>query len=202
MVTGVAIYNFAPFFKNLQLHRIGFLSTQHLALFVPHLTKLKVLGVYQCPMLSIAEALRLLEIIQVDRPRGHENQVSLDFYPMYHQGPVSAPGDWTSVGEYGVTWDNWDRDTIKAVWALCTRILPQARKQGSDFESAHTGFRQFMERGPCRKVAEINRAIFDTSLSKAEFAALVDCHNMDHLGNVRRFTNNAAIGNRPEGYLP
>ncbi|EKD18197.1 hypothetical protein MBM_03969 [Drepanopeziza brunnea f. sp. 'multigermtubi' MB_m1] len=198
----VAMNNWSHHFKNIQLHRVAFLSTHHLTLVIPRLVNLEVLGIYQCPMLSIAEALRLLEIIQIDRPPGRENQVSLDFYPMYHQGPVLPADNVLHQGEFGVTWDNWDHDTIKAVWALCTRILPQARKQNVDFESSHTAFRQYMDRGPCWKVEQIYGALFDTSMSTEQFAALIDCHNMDHGGDVTRFTDNVLVGDRPEGYEP
>ncbi|PBP21032.1 hypothetical protein BUE80_DR008205 [Diplocarpon rosae] len=194
----ISFKTFNEFFKNVQFHRVGFLSPHHLALVIPHMRNLKVLGIYQCPLLPISETLRLLEIIETDRPL--KNQVSLDFYPMYHQGPELRNGDASRVGDYGVTWDNWDHDTIKAVWALCYRILPQARKQDVDFESPHTGFRQYMDRGPCRKVPEIIDAIFDETMTPESFAALVDCHNREHMGKVKLFTDNTFIACRPEGY--
>ncbi|CAL3972415.1 unnamed protein product [Diplocarpon coronariae] len=194
----ISFRTFKEFFQNIQFHRVGFLSAHHLALIIPHMRNLKVLGIYQCPLLPISETLRLLKIIQTDRPL--KNQVSLDFYPMYHQGPKLRNGDAFRVGDYGVTWDNWDHDTIKAVWALCYRILPQARKQDVDFESPHTGFRQYMDRGPCHKVPEIIDAIFDEKMTTESFAALIDCHNPEHMGRVELFTDNKFIGCRPEGY--
>jgi hypothetical protein len=112
------------------------------------------LGIYKCQLIHVGETMKLLDIIRTDRPLERENQVSLDFYPNFHLGPVAVPGNPYSVGAYGVTWDNWNIDTTRAVWCLMVQIIPKARSQGIDFESKHTMFRQWMEKGPCHKIEE------------------------------------------------
>jgi hypothetical protein len=151
---GVSVNNFADYFQNLQLHRVLFLTTEILGLLIPKMRTLRVLGVYKCQLIHVGETMKLLDIIKTDRPLERENQVSLDFYPNFHLGPIDEPGSPYSVGAYGVTWDNWNFDTTRAVWCLMIQIIPKARSQGIDFESEHTMFRQWMEKGPCHKIEE------------------------------------------------
>jgi len=98
--------------------------------------------------------MKLLDLIRIDRPLERENQVSLDFYPNFHLGPHDELGNPYSVGAYGVTWDNWNFDTTRAVWCLTIKIIEKARSQGIDFESKHTMFRQWLEKGPCLQVGD------------------------------------------------
>lgn len=192
--------NFSDYMKNLQFHRVGFLTTNLLELLVPTMRNLQVLGIYQCQLIHVGNTMKLLEIIKTDRPLERENQVSLDFFPRYHQGPPHSFAE-KFTGEYGVTWDNWNGDTILAVWALMSRILKQARKQGIDFVSKHTMFRQWLDRGPCWKVEETLQALMAPKYDPVNLAALVNCHNPDHRGDVKRFTGGKdVIGNRPEGW--
>jgi hypothetical protein len=151
---GVSVSHFADFFQNLQLHRIPFLTTELLALMVPKMRNIKILGIYKCPLIHVGETMKLLDVIKTDRPLERENQVSLDFYPNFHLGPSDDPGNPYCVGSYGVTWENWNFDTTRAVWCLMIQIIPKARSQGIDFESKHTVFRQWMEKGPCHKIEE------------------------------------------------
>lgn len=151
---GTAMYNFADYFQNLQLHRIPYLTTDVLSLIIPPMRNLKVLGIYKCPLIHVGDTLKLLEIIQVDKPLEKKNQISLDFYPNYHQGPIPFPGNKYHQGTYGVTWDNWNGDTRLAVWQLASIIIPQAIEQKQDFLSKHTMFRQWLDTSPCWRVAE------------------------------------------------
>lgn len=143
----------------------------------------------------------LLEIIRTDRMLGKEDQVSLDFFPNYHVGPKESLGEYC-VGTYGASWDNWNGDSDIAIWAMVTRIIPQARKQGIDFESPHTAFRQWLDKSPCWRVDEMLEAISlfttDPEYDPAKFAALVDCRNPDHYGNVTQYTGK--IAHRPQGW--
>jgi hypothetical protein len=113
---------------------------------------LKVLGVYKCQLIHVGDGLRLLEIICTDRPLGKEYQVSLDFFPNYHAGPIIEPGSEFTVGSYGVTWDNWNGDTGLATWAIAYRVITRAKMQGIDMVSPHTSFRKFLEMSPCYDV--------------------------------------------------
>jgi hypothetical protein len=148
------MYNFADYFQNLQFHRIPFLTTAVLSLVIPPMRNLKVLGIYKCPLIHVGDTMKLLEIIQVDKTLDKKNQISLDFFPNYHQGPIAFPGSKYHQGTYGVTWDNWNGDTRLAVWQLVATILPQAEKQKQDFLSKHTMFRQWLDLTPCWRVAE------------------------------------------------
>jgi hypothetical protein len=160
--------------------------------------KLEAVGIYQCQLINVGDTLRLLEIVKTDRIRERENSIRLDFRPNYHAGPVFSPGNIHSTGEYGVTWDNWNGNTILAVWCLVRRIIARARKQNIDFESKYTAFRQWLDKGPCWKVEETLKAVTDPGYDPIALAALVDCSNPDHVGKVRKFTSQ--IGNRPEGW--
>jgi hypothetical protein len=144
--------------------------------------------------------MRLLEIIRADRMLGKEDQVNLDFFPNYHVGPSEELGKYC-VGTYGACWDNWGGDTNPAIWAMVCRIIPQAKKQGIDFEGEHTAFRQWLEKSSCWRVKDVLEALprlSDPEYDVAEFAALVDCRNPDHFGDVVKFTSK--IKHRPQGW--
>jgi hypothetical protein len=177
---------------------VPFLDTNLLAILIPQMRKLEAIGIYQCQLINVGDALRLLEIVKTDRILEREHSIRLDFRPNYHAGPVFYPGNKYCTGEFGITWDNWNANSILAVWCLIRRIIPQARSQGIDFESKHTAFRQWLDKGPCWKVEETLEAINDPQYDPIALAALVDCSNPDHNGKVSRFAGD--IGNRPEGW--
>ncbi|KAG4442443.1 hypothetical protein IFR05_002045 [Cadophora sp. M221] len=202
----LAMSNFAENMQNLQIHRISFLTPQLLGLLIPKMTNLKVLGIYQCQLMHVAEIFRLLDIIKTDRPLGRENQISLDFFPMWHQGPlpVDDKNDRSIffAGTYGVTWDNSDMDHCLAIWAIVMRALPLARAQNIDLVSKGTAFRQWLDKGLLWKVEKTLEAMLDPKPDVRIIAALADARNPDHGGNWRKFTSNDRIGCRPEGYEP
>lgn len=94
--------NWSDYFRNVQFHRIPFLTVDLLALLIPQMPKLEVLGVYKCPLIHIGHGMKLLQIIRTDRPLGEENQVDLDFYPRLHRGPIESPSEYC-VGAFGVS---------------------------------------------------------------------------------------------------
>ena len=91
-------------FKRVHLHRLPFLTTDLLRILVPQMTNLEMLGVYRCPLIHVGYAMQLLEIITLDRMKGREHQVSLDFYPRFHIGPVIEDGNPQTIGGFGPTW--------------------------------------------------------------------------------------------------
>ena len=97
------MFNWCDNFKHLQLHRIPFLTTDVLALVIPHMRNLESLGVYQCPLIHIGKGKELLEIIRTDRPLGKVNKIHLDFYPNFHQGPIPDGCNPNFTGSYGVS---------------------------------------------------------------------------------------------------
>ena len=197
------MYNFADFFGNLQLHRIPFLTTEVLSLIIPLMRNLQVLGLYKCPLIHVGHTMKVLEIIQIDRVRERQNQISVDFYPNYHVGPASDPGKDYIVGSYGVTWDNWNGDSCLSIWQLVSIIMPQARSQKQDFWSKHTMFRQWLDKSPCWRVAEtlaaIQRSPGDTRTNneiEEDFVVMVDFPETG--GSKARFKKERP--NRPEGW--
>ncbi|KAK0118180.1 hypothetical protein ONS95_012485 [Cadophora gregata] len=201
----ISMSNFAENMQNLQLHRISFLTPQLLNLLIPKMTQLRVLGIYQCQLMHVAEIIRLLEIIKTDRPLGRENQISLDFYPMWHQGPEPYINgkEWNPAftGTYGATWDNTDMNTPLAVWSIVLRALPMARTQNVDIVSKESAFRQWLDKGLLWKVEETLQALQNPNTDPRVICALVDSRNPDHHGNVRRWASDN-IGCRPEGWKP
>ncbi|TAQ90773.1 hypothetical protein B7494_g917 [Chlorociboria aeruginascens] len=193
-----AMSNFARFFRNIQLHRVPFLTVDVLSLVIPHLTNLTSLGIYKCELIHLADGLRLLEIIRTDRPLGKENQVSLDWFPNYHTGPdYLQPGDTRYTGSYGVTWDDCNGlDTRLAIWKLAEEILLQAGQQMIDFESPHAAFRQWLDKSPCWKVADTLKTITDLDATAQDVIAMVD---YPHLSGQKE---NIYIiyPNRPQGW--
>jgi hypothetical protein len=195
--TGVSINNFADYFQNLQLHRVPFLTIDLLSLLIPKMRNLKILGIYKCQLVHVGETMKLLDIIKTDRPLERENQVSLDFYPNFHLGPVEEPGNPYSVGAYGVTWDNWNFDTTRAVWCLIIQIIPKARSQGIDFESKHSMFRQWMEHGPCHEIEE-TIAAFMTPLAHDKDKSKEKAMNIETLKKVAAMVNYRRTGGKIE----
>ena len=154
---------------------------------------LQVLGIYNCQLIHVGETMKLLDIIRIDKPLERENQVALDFFPNFHLGPVEEPGNPYSVGSYGVTWDNWNYDTTIAVWCLAIQIFTKARSQGIDFESKHTMFRQWLEKGPCHKVGETIKTFMSPNSSLELVAAMVSYRRTQ--GKINRLIQ----CNRPDG---
>jgi hypothetical protein len=196
MRIGRAMGNFADNFRNLQLHRIPFLTTQLLTLLIPKMRALQVLGIYNCPLIHIGNTLELLGIIKMDKPLEKEKQISLDFYPNYHQGPPCTAGGESWTGTYAVTWDNWGADSRLAIWALVARILPQAQKQDIDFVSKGTMFRKWLDKTPCLNIEETIKAILDHSMQPEKFVSLIDYRH--YQGDVGKLID--TIANRPEGW--
>jgi hypothetical protein len=201
-LTGQSIHNFADYFQNLQLHRVPFLTTELLGLLIPKMRNLRILGIYKCQLIHVGETMKLLDVIKTDRPLERENQISLDFYPNFHLGPVEEPGNKYSVGAYGVTWDNWNFDTTRAVWCLVIQIIPKARSQGVDFESKHTMFRQWMEKGPCHKIEETIAAFMnpdESSENLKKVAAMINYRRTK--GKVGMLTQHNRPGGQPAGKI-
>ena len=202
----LSVNNFADYFRNIQFHRVPFLTIDILELLIPEMRNLKVLGVYKCQLIHIGNTMKLLELIKKSKLVEYENQVSLDFFPNYHIGPIIVPGNPGTVGSYGVAWDSHDAlDTCLGIWALVSQIIPQAKKQGIDFISKHTAFRQWLDKSPCWRVEETLNTTFnhkgpmdDDHFTK--IAALVDCRNPSHYGKLRKFMDDKD-DKRPEKWF-
>jgi hypothetical protein len=149
-------------------------------------------------LIHFGNTMRLLEILKTDRPLEKENQVYLDFYPNFHNGPPEEAGNKYVTGRYGVTWDNWNGNSTLAIWSLVQCIIPQARSQNIDFEYPHTAFRKWLEDGPCWRVATTLPALLDPTTPLATLCAMVDAANPTHHGSVRKFKG--YIGNRHGGW--
>lgn len=195
--------NFKEYFRNLQLHRVPFLTVDLLSLIIPHMGNLEVLGIYRCELIHIGDTMRLLEIIDTDKVKG--KHVALDFFPNYHLGPIDVPGSGQPAYSFGVTWDNAEIDTRLAIWQLVTRILPQARMQGVDFENQHTAFRQWLDKSPCSQVEATISAIMealddqgsiDSDLRDQKLVAQIDWPT--YHGSVQKLLKRNH--NRPEGW--
>lgn len=157
---------------------------------------LRHLGVYKCELIHFGETLVLLDLIRADRPLEWRHQVNLDFYPNFHRGPFDS--DTFYAGPYGVTWDNWNGNSILGIWCMIESILKQAHTQGIDLTTKGTMFRKWLDDGPCWRVEETLKALSNPQYDRTALAALLDCSNRQHHGSVRLFTGH--IGNRPEGY--
>lgn len=184
------MYNFSDFFRNVQLHRIPFLTTELLTLLIPNMRNLTVLGIYNCPLIHIACGQKLLDIIQMDKPKEKENQITLDWYPSYHRGPKDI------YTEYGAVWDNWNGDTRLAIWQLARDVLRRAKLQGIDMYSKGSAFRKWLDKGPCCNVEETIKAIMSDNVSAEEFVAWVNFPK--YRGNVREVMKKWP--NEPEGW--
>lgn len=163
-------------------------------LLVPKMRNLTHLGVFACSMINISHTVELLDIIKTDKPKEKENQITLDFFPAHHVGPILIPGSENYSGNYGVTWDNWGGDTRLAIWALMTKILPKAVMQGVDLMGKHTMFRKWLEMSPCTEIDTTLKAIMDPTMQPEKFAAVMDWAN--YQGNVEKLIN--FVANRPE----
>lgn len=210
-LSGQSIYNFREFIQNIQFHHVPFLTTQILALIIPEMRKLQVLGVYNCELIHLCDGIELLHIIQRDRGRGCERQVSLDFYPAYHVGPqrtyqVGPKKGERKVGEqhaYGVSWDDTgmyvDSDTRIAIWQEVCTIIQLAREQGIDFESKHTMFRKWLDKSPCLAV-EATLKVIMSPLSDVENVIAHVAYG-EFGGRIDKFQKSkpGKVPNKPEG---
>ncbi|QSZ37632.1 hypothetical protein DSL72_008731 [Monilinia vaccinii-corymbosi] len=206
-----SIYNFREFIQNIQFHHVPFLTTQILALVIPEMRRLRVLGVYNCELIHLCDGIEILHIIQRDRGRGCERQVSLDFYPAYHVGPhktyqVGAKKGEKKSGEhhaYGVSWDDTgmyvDSDIRIAIWQEVCTILQLAREQGIDLESKHTMFRQWLDKSPCLAVKATLKVIMSPHSDVENVIAHVAYGEFG--GRVDKFRKSkpGKVPNKPEG---
>lgn len=194
--------NFADFLQNIQFHRVPFLSCHVLALLIPQMRKLKVLGIYQCQLIHLGEGLALLEIIKTDRPRGRENQIALDWFPNYHQGPSVKDMKVGIPYSYGISWDDTGlvvSDSRIAIWQLVTNIIHQARMQEVDFEGSHTAFRRWLDRSPCCEVERSLSIILNPNSSLNDVVAWVAYP--EFRGCPERIQGPKKLGNKPEGSI-
>jgi hypothetical protein len=190
---GIAISNFADYLGNLQLHCVPFLTHQVLALLIPGMRNLTVLGIYKCQLIHLGHTLKLLDIIKLDKLLDYENQISLDFYPNFHTGPIDGIH---ATGAYAVSWDTWDASSNLGIWQLVSRIIPRARAQGIDFVSSHTMFRKWLDKSPCWRVDDCLKALTSPKCDPVVLCAFLDFKN--YKGSVERFTR--YYNNRPEGW--
>ncbi|ESZ98090.1 hypothetical protein SBOR_1469 [Sclerotinia borealis F-4128] len=207
----LSMHSFCEFMQNVQFHHIPFLTKHVLALVIPPLRKLRTLGVYNCPLIHLGDGLEILDIIQRDRPRGCENQVSLDFYPAYHVGPhstyqVGPKKGQKKVGQshaFGVSWDDtgmWvDGDVRIAIWQEVSGLIQQARSQGIDFESKHTMFRQWLDKSPCLAVEATLKILVNPRSTLENVIAHVAYGEFG--GRVDKFLRSkpGQVPNKPEG---
>ncbi|APA09615.1 hypothetical protein sscle_05g043850 [Sclerotinia sclerotiorum 1980 UF-70] len=206
----IAMHNFSEFLQNIQFHHVPFLSTHILALIIPEMRKLSVLGVHNCELIHLGDGQELLNIIQRDRLRGCEHQVSLDFYPAYHVGPYSTHHAGEKKGEqrlgeqysYGVTWDDPGMvvaDIRIAIWQEVHGLLHQARIQGIDFESKHTMLRQWLDKSPCLAVEKTLEVLMDPDARIDQI--IVHVAYREFHGDVEKFRKSVPgkVANKPEG---
>lgn len=204
------MYNFGSYIQNIQFHHVPFLTKHILALVVPEMRKLRVLGVYNCQLIHLGEGIDLLDIITHDRPPGCEHQVSLDFYPTYHVGPHATYQDGPDKGEkklgqqfaYGVSWDDagmYVDDTRIAIWQGACSLIVAAKLQGIDFMSKHTMFRQWLENSPCLAVEATLKVLMDPKSSLENVIAHVAYGEFS--GRVDKFERSkpGKVPNKPEG---
>lgn len=164
----MAVLNFGSSLRNVQFHRVPFISINNLKLLIPQMTNLRTLGIYNCQLVHLANGQQLIDILTIDRLKGKEYSIALDWYPCFHLGP-----NVNRVGTYGVIWDNVDRDLRVPIWSLARRIVIKARKHGIDFESPHTMFRQWLEKSGCWAVGKTLNSFFHPDASGLEIAAMV-----------------------------
>lgn len=93
----------ATHFKRIHLHRVPFLTTNLLEILIPQMSNLEVLGIYKCPLIHVGHGMDLLYIISLDRPKGREHQVYLDWFPNFHVGPDKNCPKSNYKGSYGVS---------------------------------------------------------------------------------------------------
>ncbi|KUJ24369.1 uncharacterized protein LY89DRAFT_679531 [Mollisia scopiformis] len=178
----LSVLNFGHSLRNIYFHRVPFISINNLSLLIPQMAKLEILGIYNCRLMHLATGLKLLELLKVDRLKGKENSVALDWYPNYHLGPETG-----AVGTYGVCWDNLNLDTCVGIWSIVKRLVTNAREQGIDLESPHTMFRKWLEKTPCWKVGATLNSFFYPGASHLEIAAMVQ-YRFSH-GNPKWFAS-------------
>lgn len=161
--TGIAGNNFCDTIKNIQFHRVPFLTVHLLELLVPKMYKLEYLGVFNCPLIHVGHTLFLLSIIDKQanaRPKINSGEpkkwAKVDFYPRFHVGPVDEYHDAEKyAGSYGVTWDNWNLDSRQAIWTIVYRALIKAKEMGVEFAGKSSAFRRWLYAGPCLFVDEV-----------------------------------------------
>ncbi|KAM5378059.1 hypothetical protein ACJZ2D_004670 [Fusarium nematophilum] len=101
----------------LHFHRSAFLDRRLLAVILRGCPQVKMLGVYECPLLHVGDVLCLLDVInEVNRGRS-KNQpqiTAFDFYPRYHAGtPHTEDEDHKHCATYGLTWKPARNDIVQ-----------------------------------------------------------------------------------------
>jgi hypothetical protein len=168
-------------------------------LLIPKMRNLEVLGVYKCPLIHVGHTLHLIDVVQMDKPKGRERQVSLDFFPSLHIGPIVIPGGNNYFGNFGVTWDSWQGDTCLALWALLCHILPIADELKIDMITPGTMFRKWLDMTPLVAIDETIEVLLDKEDKFPSIAKLVSMFDyMNYKGRPELLTR--VVPNRPEGF--
>lgn len=99
----------------LQFHKTPLLDRKLIAIILRACPHVKMLGIYECPLLHLGDVVYLLDLIRevnMERDRQSLPRVeSLDFYPRYHAGmPYETRNEFET---YGFSWLPKDNDTAQ-----------------------------------------------------------------------------------------
>lgn len=110
-----AIINRSQLIEVLHFHKTPLLDRNLLAIVLRACPHVKMLGIYECPMLHLGDVIFLLDLIhEVNLERDKQNLPhveTLDFYPRYHAG-MPYKSDW-EFETYGFSWKCQNNDRLQ-----------------------------------------------------------------------------------------
>ncbi|KAF4969577.1 hypothetical protein FZEAL_10207 [Fusarium zealandicum] len=120
------------FLTVLQLDKIPLLDRRATAIVLRSCPQVKMLGIYDCPLLHVGDVICLLDIIsEVNRGRGkNEPQIEeFDYYPRFHKGTPYTGSSGQHCATYGITWGPKHNDIVqRGLLAIVMQAVLKSRQ--------------------------------------------------------------------------
>ncbi|KAF4472300.1 hypothetical protein FALBO_791 [Fusarium albosuccineum] len=112
----ITLHNRQNVITVLHFHQTALLDRRLVAVILRDLPNVKMLGIYECPLIHVGDVLCLLDLINEvnkNRPKGEVRLGSFDFYPRYHSGMPYKKGPSNTSSTYGLTWSHEKPDVVQ-----------------------------------------------------------------------------------------
>ncbi|KAM0203537.1 hypothetical protein ACHAPA_000507 [Fusarium lateritium] len=119
----------------LHFHKTPLLDRRLIAIILRACPHVKVIGIYECPLIHFGDIICLLDLIHevnLERDKqGLPRVESLDFYPRYNTGMPYLTHQSREYSAYGLLWKAQQNDTVqRGVLAILLQAVLKSRRMG------------------------------------------------------------------------
>ncbi|KAF5663096.1 hypothetical protein FHETE_7663 [Fusarium heterosporum] len=128
----------------LQFHKTPLLDRRLVAIILRACPHVKMIGIYECPLIHFGDVMCLLDIIHevnLERDKAGLPRVeSFDFYPRYHAGMPYYNECGYDFDSYGITWRALNNNYVqRGVLAILLQAVLKSRRMGLGLLMDHGG---------------------------------------------------------------